>query len=303
VRVAITGSSGLIGRALTAELSAGGHQPVAIVRRPVRPRSDEIAWDPRVGRLDPDDLRGVDAVVNLAGAGIGEHRWSDERKQEILESRVRGTELLARTLTGMDPAAGRPSVLVSASAVGFYGDRGHEVLTEASGPGPDFLASVCVAWEAMAQAAEAGGIRVVMVRSGLVLSGQGGVLPRMVLPFRIGLGARLGSGRQWWSWITLGDEVRAITWLLTGDARGPVNLVSPNPVTNAEFTSILARVLHRPALLAVPAVAPRIGLGREMADALLFTSARVRPDVLLAGGFTFSESHLEEGLRRELRPG
>ena len=221
------------------------------------------------------------------------------RKRVLVESRTRSTALLASALVDLDQ---RPRVLVSASAIGFYGDRGDEILTEESPPGDDFLASLCVRWEAETVPAAEAGVRVVCARTGLVLSKEGGALPKLLPLFRLGLGGRFGSGAQWWSWITLDDEIRAIAWLLENDIRGPANLTAPNPVTNREFTRILATALSRPARLAVPRFGPRLLLGSELADALLFTSARVQPAVLESSGFAFSHSDLMMGLRDILKP-
>jgi hypothetical protein len=267
------------------------------VRRPVQPGEAALRWDPEAGTIDAGGLDGVDAVVHLAGAGVGDRRWSDARKRVVLESRTRSTALLASTLAGLDR---RPRVLVSASAIGFYGDGGDQILTEQSPPGGDFLASVCVHWEAEAAPAADAGIRVVFARTGLTLAPHGGALSKLLPLFRVGLGGRLGSGAQWWSWITLDDEIGALMWLLDHDLDGPVNLTAPNPVTNREFSRVLGRVLSRPALLAVPRFGPRLVMGAELADALLFTSARVRPAVLESGGFAFSHTELEAGLRSVL---
>src|SRR5918994_6234130 len=239
MEVAITGASGLIGSALARSLRDEGHT----VRPLVRPSSGRtspgagdpaaIRWDPAAGTIDVERLDGIDAVVHLAGAGIGDKRWSPSRKREIRESRTRGTELLARTLTGL---ARPPAVLVSGSAVGYYGDRGDEVLTETSGPGDDFLADLVQAWEAAAQPAVDAGIRTVFTRSGVVLSGDGGMLPKLVRLFRFFVGGRLGSGRQWLSWVSIDDEVGAIRFLIDrSDVAGPANLTAPQPVTNAQF--------------------------------------------------------------------
>jgi len=231
--------------------------------------------------------------VHLAGAGIGDERWTEERKRELVESRTRSTELLASTLAGLDP---KPTVLVSGSAVGYYGDRGDEVLTEASGPGDDFLASLCVAWEAASAPAEDAGIRVATIRTGLVLTNDGGAMAKLLPLFKLGLGGRFGSGRQWWSWMTLRDEVDAIVWLLTHDVSGPVNLTAPNPATNADLTKALGRALHRPAILPVPSFGPGLLVGSELAQALLFTSARVEPAALTASGYPFSDPTLDRAL-------
>ncbi|HEX8802680.1 MAG TPA: TIGR01777 family oxidoreductase [Acidimicrobiales bacterium] len=297
MQIAVTGATGLIGTALTAALRAEGHDVRPVVRRP----SDEpgaVRWDPAAGEIDAAGLEGLDAVVHLAGAGIGDRRWTAARKQEILSSRTRGTGLLARTLAGLDRP---PAVLLSGSAVGVYGDRGDEELTEASPPGEGFVADVVRAWEAAAAPAAEAGIRTVFLRSGLVLAGHGGILPRMALPFRLGVGGRLGSGKQWLSWISIDDEVAAIRFLASAqEVSGPVDLVAPGAVTNAELTAVMGRVLHRPTLVPVPAVGLRLALGREMADQLLFISQRVRPAVLTGAGFTFRHPDLETALRAVL---
>jgi uncharacterized protein (TIGR01777 family) len=294
MRVAITGASGLIGRALQARLEVAGHQVTPVVRTATH-RSAEVAWIPERGQIDAPAFEGLDAVVHLAGAGIGDRRWSPARKNVIRESRTRATALLADTLAGLDH---KPAVLISASAIGYYGERGDAVLDEHEPPGHDFLADLCVQWESATAAARAAGIRVAHARSGLVLSRDGGMLPKVLPIFRLGLGGRLGSGRQWWSWISIDDEVRALEFLLDHDVDGPVNLVAPNPVTNAEFTRILAGALHRPAVLLVPAAGPKLALGREMAELLLFTSTRAEPAALLGAGFEFSDPSLGSALRR-----
>ncbi len=297
MQVAITGASGLIGRALAESLRAGGHTVRPLVRRP----SDEpgaVRWDPMAGTLDAAALEGVDAVVHLAGAGIGDKRWSEARKREVHDSRTDGTGLLARTLAGLDRP---PAVLLSGSAIGYYGSRGDDVLTEVSAPGDDFLARLVQDWEAAAAPAVEAGIRTVYLRTGLVLARHGGILPRMALPFRVFVGGRLGSGRQWMSWVTLEDEVGAIRFLIDRDhVSGPVNVVAPEPVTNAELARALGTVLHRPAAVPVPAFAPRLLLGREMADGLLFASQRVRPDVLVAAGYGYAHTEVTSALRAVL---
>jgi uncharacterized protein len=299
MQVVVTGSSGPIGQALCSHLVSSGHHVVRVVRRPVRAGEVAVAWDPEAGTIDAHGLEGADAAVHLAGAGVGDGRWTESRKRILVESRIRSTALLAGALAGLDH---RPRVLVSASAIGFYGDRRDKILTEQSPPGDDFLASLCVRWEAETAPAAEAGIRVVCARTGLVLSGEGGALPKLLPLFKLGLGGRFGSGAQWWSWITLDDEIRAIAWLLENDVRGPVNLTAPNPVTNREFTRILGAALSRPARLPVPRFGPRLLLGSELADALLFTSARVRPAVLESSGFSFSYSDLDVGLRNLLKP-
>jgi uncharacterized protein (TIGR01777 family) len=290
--VAITGSTGMIGSALRRSLTADGHRVIGISRRASGP--DDITWDPAAGKLDAAALKGVDAVVNLAGEGIADHRWSVEQRRKILESRVRGTELVASTLAGM---ASPPPVLVSGSAIGFYGDRGDQLLTEASEPGEGFLTEVCKAWEAATAPAAEAGIRVAVVRTGIVLTPAGGSLAKLLPLFRFGLGGRMGSGREWWSWIALDDEVGAIRFLLESPVSGPVNLTAPAPVTNAELTRTLGKVLHRPTLVPVPSFGPKLLLGRELAEELLFSSARVTPRVLADAGYDFAHPDLEGALR------
>lgn len=295
--IAITGSSGLIGRALTAALAAGGHRVVRVLRRDPAPGEDALRWDPPAGTIDRAALEGIDAVVHLAGAGIGDRRWNEAYKREILESRTRSTALLASTLAGLER---KPAVFLSGSAIGIYGDRGDEVLTEASEPGRSFLAGVAVQWEAEAAPAVEAGIRTAFLRTGIVLTPEGGALAKLLPLFRLGLGGRMGSGRQWWSWISLADEVGAIRFLLDAPVQGPVNLTAPTPVTNAEFTKVLARVLGRPALLPVPAFAPKLLRGPELAQELLFASQRVRPTVLEGAGYGFAHPDLETALRELL---
>lgn len=296
MHIAITGATGFIGSALVPTLTAAGHQVRRITRRPPR-GPDEVSWDPAGGRLEEQSLRGVDAVVHLAGEPIAAGRWTQQRKERIRDSRVQGTELLARTMAGMD---GGPGVLVASSGIDYYGDRGDEVLTEDSAPGDDFLAEVCVAWEGAADPAREAGLRVVHLRTGIVLSGKGGALPRLMLPFRFGLGGRFGSGRQYWSWITLDDMIGLIAHALAGAGLvGPVNAVAPAPVTNAEFTRTLAAVLSRPAVVPVPRFAPRLILG-ELADTLLFSSQRAFPERAEADGYVFRHANLEEALRHVL---
>jgi uncharacterized protein len=267
---------------------------VQVVRDPSRAG---VVWDPEGGTIDAAALEGVDAVVNLAGEPIGARRWSDEQKRRILDSRVQGTGLLARTLAALDRP---PAVLVSGSAVGFYGDRGDEVLHESSPPGDDFLSEVVQAWEAAADPAEEAGIRVPRIRTGIVLDADEGALAKMLPLFRFGLGGRFGSGRQWWSWISIVDEVRAIRFLIDGDVRGPVNLVAPSPVTNGELAKALGRVMRRPALLPVPSFGPKLLLGGELADALLFSGQRAEPQVLTAAGFEFRHPDIDAALRAVL---
>jgi hypothetical protein len=294
--VAVTGSSGLIGSALSPVLTAAGHRVLRVVRT-AEGGPDTLRWDPEAGTIDAGGLEGVGGVVHLAGEGIG-RRWSARQKARILDSRMAGTRLLAETLAKLSRP---PAVLVSASAIGVYGDRGDEVLTEASPPGGGFLASVAQGWEAATEAAQTGGIRVAHLRSGEVLSRHGGALAKMLTPFRLGLGGRLGSGRQWVSWIAIDDEVAAIVHIIGDESLvGPVNATAPNPVTNAEFTKALAGALHRPAVLPVPAPALRLLLGREMADELLLVSQRVIPERLNGSSFSFQTPEIASALARVL---
>ncbi len=295
MRVAVSGSTGLIGTALRAQLTAGGHDVVPIVR--TAPAASEIGWDPKAGRLDAADLAGIDAVVNLAGAGIGDHRWSDEYKREILDSRTRSTNLISEAIAARDDT---PRVFLSGSAIGVYGDRGDEQLSEQSPTGESFLADVVRAWEASTTTAEAAGARVVHLRSGIVLSPEGGALAKMLPLFKLGLGGRFGSGRQWMSWISLDDEVAAIVHLLDSSLRGPVNLTAPVPVRNAEFARTLGDVLRRPSFLPVPAFGPKLLLGSELAETLLFESQRITTSALTDDGFTFRHGELEPALRAQL---
>ncbi len=289
MRVGITGASGLIGGALSAHLRSNGHTVNPIVRRV--PRAGEIRWDPSGGGLDPTDIAGVDALVHLAGAGIGDKRWTDTYRREILESRVTGTTVLAEAIAA---TAGGPRILLSGSAIGIYGDRGDETLDEQSGRGTGFLSDVCTAWEAATTAAEAAGVRVVHLRTGIVLSASGGALKKMLPLFKLGVGGRFGNGQQWQSWISLNDEVRAVEHLLTSSLSGPVNLTAPNPVTNREFAKQLAGALHRPSFVPVPAFGPKLLLGSAMADSLLFEGQRVLPKALLSDGFRFEHADLSD---------
>jgi uncharacterized protein (TIGR01777 family) len=292
MRIAITGSHGLIGSALVESLENDGHEVVRVVRSGAS--GPGIArWDLDAGTIDAGALEGLDGVVHLAGEGIGEKRWTDEQKRKVLRSRTMGTALLASTLAGLQR---RPPVLLSGSAIGYYGDRGDEVLVESSPPGDLFLSEVCTAWEAAAKPAGDAGIRVTYLRTGIVLAGEGGALAPLLRIFRLGLGGRLGSGRQWWSWITLRDEVAAIRFLLEHAVAGPVNLAAPNPVTNADFAAALGRALHRPAVLPVPSFGPGLLLGRDLARELLFASQRVQPAALLSAGFRFTDDDLDAAL-------
>jgi len=297
VKIVITGATGLIGTALSASLRADGHDVVPLVRRPVRVGESAVQWDPAAGTLDPAGLEGADAVVNLAGAGIGDKRWSDEYKRLVLESRTSSTGLVARTMADLDRP---PSVLVSGSAIGIYGETGDRAATERSAHGHDFLAQVCEQWEAATAPAEEAGTRVAHLRTGMVLAGQGGALGKMLPLFKLGVGGRMGSGEQWWSWISLDDEIAMIRWLLDTDVSGPVNATSPQPVTNADLTRSLGQVLHRPTVVPVPSFGPKILLGAELADTLLFTSQKVLPQVAIDTGFVFRYPTIEGALRHVL---
>jgi uncharacterized protein (TIGR01777 family) len=299
--VAITGSNGLIGSALARSLEHDGHRVVRVVR-PESPdvRGDVVVWDPRHGVIDLDGLAGLDAVVHLAGAGIGDRRWTRERKREILRSRTEGTGLLARTLASLHSP---PGVLVSGSATGYYGDGGDRELTESSPGGLGFGAEVVRAWEAAAAPAIDAGIRTVFVRTANVLTPNGGLLPYLLTPFRIGLGARFGSGRQWFPWVTLGDEVAAIRFAIESpEVEGPVNVAAPEAVTNRGFTAALGRVLRRPAPWVAPTPVLRLIAGAERADEALLSSAKVVPAALSRAGFVFDDPELEPALRRILAP-
>lgn len=291
--VVVTGSSGLFGTALRPALERAGHRMIPMVRSAAG--GDAVRWDPERGEIDAAGLAGVGAVVHLAGESIGNKRWNDAQKARIKESRIRGTGLLAETLAKLDRP---PKVLISASGIGFYGDRGDEVLTESSRAGGGYLAELCVAWEEAAAPARQAGIRVNHLRTGIVLTGRGGALSRMLLPFRLGVGGKLGSGSQWMSWISIVDVAGAIVHLLSDDApAGPVNLTAPNPVVNAEFTRALGRALRRPTLIAVPKLGLQLLLGAQMAEELLLFSQRALPTRLLDTGYTFKHPELDDALR------
>ena len=294
MNVLISGATGLLGSALIPELKAGGHRVNRLTRSPKS--ADDLRWDPEAGTIE-GDLEGTDAVVHLAGESIAEGRWTPEKKRRILESRRKGTRLLAEGIAGLPTP---PSVMVSASAIGYYGDRGNELLTEESEPGTGFLAEVCREWEAAADPAREAGIRVVHPRIGIVLSLQGGALGTTLPIFKLGAGGKIGSGRQYWSWISLDDVAGSFFHALTNEAvSGPMNVGSPNPLTNAEYTKVLGRVLNRPTVFPVPASAARLALG-EVADELLLASQRMQPARLEETGYTFRHPDLEAALRHLL---
>lgn len=285
-RIAITGASGLIGSALVGHLKSEGHTVQRLVRRAtVSP--DEIQWDPITGYVDIEALRGVDAVIHLAGVGVGDKRWTKKFRAQILNSRLLGTETIAKAVAEV-----KPQVFISASAIGWYGESGNRAVVESDRSGEDFLAAVCREWEAAADLAV--GVRTVKLRTGVVLDPMGGALGRMLPLFRFGLGGKLGSGKQWWSWITLHDVIRAITFSLEHPIEGPVNLTSPNPVTNLEFTAALARAMHRPALFPAPAFALKLVLGGFSSEIL--GSKKVMPQKLTDAGFEWDYPHVTSAL-------
>jgi uncharacterized protein (TIGR01777 family) len=303
MRIAIAGSSGVVGTALVDALRNRGDEVIPLTR-PQSPISG-ASWDPEMGTIEVAALEGLDAVVNLAGRSIGDRRWTRSEQQRLWSSRVDSTELLASALASLDRP---PAVLMTASAVGYYGDGGDSVLDETSPAGSGFLAELCVAWEAANGPAADAGIRTAQLRSGIVLSASGGALGRLLAPFgpgwlspfRWGLGGPVAGGRQWWSWISLDDEIRAILHILDGTVSGPVNLVSPNPVTNSEFTKALGRVLRRPTVIPIPGFVLKILLGSGLAEGLVLDGQRVLPTVLAGSGFAFEHSDLEAGLATAL---
>jgi uncharacterized protein (TIGR01777 family) len=294
VRILVSGTSGLVGTALVERLTGDGHTVVRLVRAASAAASGTALWDPTQGVFDGMAAEGAEAVVHLAGENVASGRWTATRRAAIRDSRVRGTELVARTLAQLRQP---PATLVCASAIGVYGDRGDETLTESSATGTGFLAEVCQAWERAAAPAAAAGIRVVHLRFGVILSARGGALTRMLLPFRLGAGGRLGSGRQWMSWISLDDAIGSVEHVLaTAACRGPVNAVAPQPVRNVDFTRTLARALHRPAVFPVPAFALKTLLG-DMANELLLSSQRVAPTELLQTGYRFQHPEVGPALQ------
>lgn len=285
-RIAITGSSGLVGTSLVGHLKSEGHTVQRLVRRmPVA--ADEVMWDPQTGYVDLGALEGIDALIHLAGAPVADKRWSKKYRTEILNSRLLGTSTVAKTVAEL-----KPQVFISSSAVGWYGESGNRAVIESDRVGDDFLAAVCREWEAAADLA--GDVRTVKLRTGLVLDPTGGALGKMLPLFRLGFGGKLGNGKQWWPWITLHDVVRGIDFVLVEKISGPVNLTSPNPVTNQEFTAALARALHRPAVFPAPALALKIALGGFSTEVL--GSKRVIPQVLTDAGFTWDYPHITQAL-------
>jgi uncharacterized protein len=293
MRILVSGSTGLVGRALSRELEKAGHRVGRLVRTSAPQNAGDVRWNPETGELDAASAEGADAVVHLAGASIGEARWTPERKAVLRSSRVEATRHL---VAGLAKLTQRPRTFICASAIGYYGNRGDEILTESSAPGTDFLAKLCQDWEAAAREAENCGMRAVILRFGVILAKEGGALPRMLPPFRLGVGGRLGNGQQWMSWVTITDVVRIIQYALQSmEIMGAVNVVSPNPARNSEFTSMLSHTLRRPAIFPVPGFALRLALG-EMADALLLSSQRVLPEKLSRAGYSFGQTTLEVGL-------
>ncbi|MFB8243774.1 TIGR01777 family oxidoreductase [Streptomyces sp. NPDC055952] len=296
-RIAVAGASGLIGGALVRSLASDGHEVVRLVRREPR-GADEVRWDPEGGRVDEAGLAGCDAVVNLAGAGVGDRRWTDAYKQRIRDSRVNGTAALARAVAALDDAD-RPRVFVNGSAIGYYGETGDRAVDESAPAGSGFLPEVCVEWEGAAAPAQEAGVRTAFTRTGLVVSREGGAWGRLFPLFRAGLGGRMGDGRQYWSFVALHDEVAAIRHILDTDGlSGPFNLTAPNPLTNSEITEAMGRVLRRPTVFAVPAPVLRSVLGEMAGDVL--GSARVVPARLLESGFRFAFPDIEGAIRAAL---
>lgn len=298
MKILIGGSSGLVGTALIKTFEAEGHEVFRLVRHAPNSKT-EVEWSPDRYSIALARIEGFDAVLNLAGESIAEGRWTDDKKRKIRESRVKGTKLLGDAVANLTKP---PQTFICASAIGYYGNRGDEILTEASAPGDDFLAEVCVEWEQATALAVAKGIRVVNARFGVILDLNGGALKKMLPPFRLGLGGKIGSGKQWMSWIALDDVISGLNYALNNDSvRGPINFVAPNPVTNAEFTKTLGKALSRPTLLPIPAFGVRLAFG-EMGEALLLGGQRVAPKALLHAGYNFEYSTLESALRHLVKP-
>ncbi|MGA1219874.1 MAG: TIGR01777 family oxidoreductase [Ilumatobacteraceae bacterium] len=292
MNIVISGASGLVGTALQQHLRNEGHTVVSLVRRAPKNES-ESEWNPSSGEVDDNVLSAADAVINLSGSGIGDRRWTQSYRRTLLESRTATTSLLSASLAKLS-SDGKQRSLLNASAIGIYGDRGDDTVDEASEHGSGFLADICLDWEAATSPAESAGVRVVHLRTGIVMSKNGGVLKKLLPLFKLGLGGRLGSGRQWQSWISIDDEVGAICHLLTSDLHGPVNLTAPNPVTNREFTASLGKAVRRPTVFSVPGFAPKLLVGSEFAEQLLLTGQRVLPTKLEESGYVFAHSTLDE---------
>ena len=294
MKILISGGSGLVGSAATAALRADGHTVAHLVRSGGAVKEGDVGWDPMRATVELAGIEGTDVVIHLSGAGIGDGRWTSARKQVLRSSRIDTTRVLVDSLSKLKQ---KPRALLVASAIGYYGDAGDEILTESSANGTDFLALLCRDWEAEARRAAPMGIRTATLRFGIILSGKGGAIPRMLTPFKLGLGGRLGSGKQWMSWIAIEDAIGIIRFAIANEqVNGPVNVVAPNPVRNEEFTRLLAGMLHRPAIFPAPAFVLKLAMG-EMADALLLGSDRVVPEKLLAAGFPFRFQILEPALR------
>ena len=294
MNILISGSTGMIGSALIEVLKTQNHRVTRLVRSPMQSSEPTVQWNPAAGKLNAKDVEGFDAVVHLAGESIAASRWTEAQKAKIRDSRVQGTMLLSETLAKLSKP---PKVLVCASAIGYYGNRGDTILREDSGAGTGFLADICQEWESAADPAKQKGIRVVHLRTGIVMSPKGGALAKMLLPFKTGVGGIVGDGKQYWSWVSLDDVVGAIRHaLMTETLHGAVNAVAPRAVTNQEFTKTLGKVLSRPTIFPLPAFAARLALG-EMADDLLLSSARLEPARLLASGYKFHHPELEGALR------
>ena len=298
MRVLISGSTGLIGTALVEALKITTHTPVRLLREPRSDDTPSVLWDPQAAQLANDALNDIDAIVHLAGEPIANKRWTAAQKERILTSRTKSTELLANAISQTE---NRPRVFLSGSAIGFYGDRGEEELSEVSSLGEGFLADVVRQWENAAHQAQ-DLTRLVFLRTGVVLSDRGGALHAQLPFFKLGIGGRIGNGQQWLSWISIQDTVAAIIWLLENDVSGPVNLCSPNPVTNAEFTKTLGRVLGRPTILPTPKLATWAKVGPELAESLLYTSQKIKPTALQSSGFQFTFPELEPALQQILKP-
>ncbi|MCB2211186.1 TIGR01777 family oxidoreductase [bacterium] len=301
MKILITGSSGLIGGVLMQRLAADGHEIVRLIRRPVRDPEHELRWSPRHGRIDRDGVANMDAVIHLAGKNVAAGRWNDRLKQEIQDSRVDSTELLANTMAELRKEGRGPSILLSTSATGFYGSRGDDTLTESASPGEGFLADVCMDWEDAAKPARDAGVRVAHMRLGVVLTRDGGMLPKLEPLFRLGLGGPIGDGQQWFPWVHVDDVADAFAFALTEDSlSGPVNVTAPNPVRHGEFVKALGKVLNRPTVIPVPAALAELAMGKEMARDMVLASQRVVPEKLVEHGFAFRYAQVDDALRAAL---